>query len=249
MKRCWPALVLVFMCAAPPAFADDGLVTQLTTENVDITTHFTGQNILIFGAMTHPGDVIIKIVSPPEAVAVSRKLAAGPFWLDGGKETVHGAPGLVFLLSSRPLKDIVNISDRNRYGLRFAHALENARGSGETMHRSDWLNAFTRLKEENGHYLERSNTVKLVNNRLFFANIPLPATLPLGTYHLDIYLAHGGRIIGHQQRHLEVQQVRLERWVAEIARTHSWLFGIAFTVGAMILGLLLGMVLRRETDA
>jgi uncharacterized protein (TIGR02186 family) len=250
MRRLVTCLALITACANLPAVAaDEGLVTQLATENVDITTHFTGEDILIFGAMTHPGDVIIKVVSPPEPVALSHKVAAGPFWLDGGNETVRGAPGLVFLLASRPIKDIVNEKERDRYGLRFSSALANAEGTEGAMTRQDWVDAFTRLKRKNGHYLDLSDKVKLVSNRLFFANIDLPATIPLGTYHLDIYLAKGGRIIGHQKRQLQVHQVRLERWVAKAARNHSWLFGIAFTASAMILGLLLGMVLRRDTDA
>jgi hypothetical protein len=45
-----------------------------------------------------------------------------------------------------------------------------------------------------------------------------------------------------------VSQVKLQAWVANTARTHSWLFGGMFTLISLFLGLGLGVVLRRASD-
>jgi uncharacterized protein (TIGR02186 family) len=242
---------LVFLAVSSDSVADTGsLVTELQTEHVDVTTHFTGQNILIFGALSKPGDVIIKVTSPDESVALSRKTAIGPLWLDGGKLTVRDTPGLFYLLSSRPIDQIVKPDEQQRYGLRLHNALMNAktdRPATEAM--GDWKAAFRGLKVGSGYYRKLSDAVKLVENRLFSANIELPAKIPLGTYRLDVYLAQDGLIISHQTRNLEVHQVQLERWIANAVNSHSWLFGFSFTLFALTLGLTLGMVLRRDSDA
>lgn len=250
MKRVLAALALVMagaQCMAAPA--GGGLVTQLATEHVDITTHFTGEKILVFGAMSHQGDVVVKVVSPQQPVALSHKVAAGPFWLDGGQVDVRGTPGLFYLLSSRPLEQILSAKQRKRYGLEMDDALAGARLGSRGSAPADWQSAFTRIKRDDGHYIEDGHAVKLSGNRLFFANIELPAKLPLGVYQLQIYLIKDGKVIGRQSRRLDVEQVRLERWVVNTARAHSWKFGAAFTVLAMALGLALGMALRRDSDA
>ena len=250
MKRVLTLLVLVTagaQCAAAPG--GGGLVTQLATERVDITTHFTGEKILVFGAMSRQGDVVVKVVSPQQPVALSRKVAAGPFWLDGEKVDVTGTPGLYYLLSSRPLEQILGAKERKRYGLDMGDALAGARLGPGSPAPKDWKSAFTRIKRDDGHYVQDGHAVKLSDNRLFFANIDLPAKLPLGVYQLHIYLVKDGKVISRQSRRLHVEQVRLERWVVDAAHAHSWEFGAAFTSLAMVLGLALGMALRRDSDA
>ena len=251
MKRLmyWFPLILLVISRGALA-ADDSMVTEMQTHHVDITTHFTGQNILIFGALSKPGDVIIKVTSPDESVALTHKAAAGPFWLDGGKLTVRGTPGLFYLLSSRPIDQIVTAEEQQRYGLHLHNALIKAQiDKPVPQSMGDWQAAFRSLKEHNGHYQKLPAAVKLVEKRLFSAIIELPAKIPLGTYHLDIYLVQNGQITSHQTRNLEVHQVQLERWIANAVNMHSWVFGVSFTVFAMVLGLTLGMVLRRDSDA
>ena len=207
---------------------------------------FTGKDTLIFGALLKRGDVIIKVRSPDVPVALSRKTKLGPFWLDSGKLTVRGTPGLYYLLSSRPITEIVTEDEQQQYGLHLRNALILAQlNSPNTSDMGDWQSAIIHLKENKGLFRKLPDAVKLLKNRLFSANIQLPASIPLGTYHLDIYLVHNHHVISHQTQHLDVNEVRLERWVATAVDSHSWLFGITFTIFALFLGLTLGMALRR----
>lgn len=230
------------------AAADHSLVTGMQTEHVDVTVNFTGQDTLIFGALSRQGDVIIKVNSPDMNMDLSHKRSFGPFWLDGGKLTVRGTPGLYYLLSSKPIDKIVSIAEEQKYGLHLRDALKHAEfDSAATVGMGDWRTAFINLKKEAGLFRKLPDAVKLLEKRLFVATIQLPANIPLGTYHVDIYLAQNGHIISHQTRHLDVNQVQLEHWIANAVNRHSWLFGVSFTVFAMLLGLTLGMVLRRST--
>jgi uncharacterized protein (TIGR02186 family) len=249
MKRLTFLLTLVFLIAGRTAMAEDhSLVTGMQSEHVDVTINFTGKDTLIFGALAKKGDVIIKVSSPKMNVDLSHKHAIGPFWLDGGKLTVRNTPGLYYLLSSKPLDKIVSSKIEKQYGLHLRDALKHAQIDGkDAAAMGDWQSAFINLKKEAGLFRKLPDAVKLVENRLFVATIQLPAKIPLGTYQLDIYLAQHGRIISHQVRHLDVNQVQLEHWVANAVNKHAWLFGISFTVFALFLGLTLGMALRRST--
>ena len=247
MKRIVFVFVLALLGASQNLMAADrSMVTVMESEHVDVTVTFTGQDTFIFGAMGKPGDVIIKVMSPTMNVDLSHKNRIGPFWLDGDKLTVRNTPGLYYLLSSRPLDEIVTPEERFRYGLHLHDAFVKAQLSNAAppaMH--DWQDAFIAIKEEAGLFRKLPDAVKLVKNRLFSAHIQLPANIPLGIYHLEVYLAQHGHIISHQPRTLEVNQVKLERWIANAVNLHAWVFGISFTVFALLLGLTLGMALRR----
>lgn len=229
--------------------SDNALVTELATDRVDITSQFTGEKILVFGAISSPGDVIIKVTSPNETVALTRKAELGPFWLSDGKIRISHAPGLLYLLSTRPIPDVLSMQARQQYGLRLEDALARAKPL-DTIPKDmqDWQSAYLRLKKADGYYRHEDQAIHLVGNRLFSTSLDLPAKLPLGTYRLDIYLVKDGNVIAQQQRTLNVQQVRLEHWVSQTAHTWSWTFGISFVVFAMLLGLFLGVVLRKGRD-
>ena len=160
---------------------------------------------------------------------------------------MRGIPGLYYLLWSRPITEIVAEDEQQKYGLHLRNALISAQlDSHDTADMGDWQSALIRLKQSKGLFRKLPDAVKLLRNRLFSANIQLPASIPLGTYHVDIYLIQNHHVISHQTQHLDVNEVRLERWVANAVDAHSWLFGIAFTIFALVLGLTLGMALRRS---
>jgi uncharacterized protein (TIGR02186 family) len=239
-------IALEFALSATAAFAEGGLITQLETDHVDITTHFTGEQILFFGAMSGPGDVIVKVVSPAQDVAVSQKKQVGPVWLDGGRVVVHDMPGLCYLASTKPISQILGAEDQERYGLRLEHGLPQARTDGETL--PGWERAFVRLKEGKRYYHELPSGVTLVKERLFFTKLDLPPKLPEGKYQLEAFLVRNGKIVAQQTSDLTVQEVSLERWVSNAAHGYPWVYGASFTAICMVLGLGLGMLLRRNKD-
>jgi uncharacterized protein (TIGR02186 family) len=247
MKHCLLRLLAIwsFSCASA-AFAGDGLITQLETDHVDITTHFTGEQILFFGSLSSPGDVVVKVTSPSQDVAVSQKAKVGPVWLDGGRMVVRGAPGLFYLAATKPLDQLLDPQERERYGLSLEHGLTSGHKEGAEV--PGWEQAFIRLKKAKQYYRELGDGVTLVKDKLFFTRLVLPAKLPEGKYELNAYLIRNGKVVATQTEGLNVREVSLERWVSMAAHEHAWLYGGVFTLACMGLGLVLGMLLRRNKD-
>jgi uncharacterized protein (TIGR02186 family) len=245
-------LLLLASSATPPRPADaagNHLVTHLDVDRVEVTTRFQGQRILLFGAVPAGSDVIIKMVSPAQDVALSRKSRFGPVWLEAGHMTVIGTPELVYLVSSRPLDQLFSARDRDTLGLTLQSALSSALTTGDASLTRDWQPAFLRLKQKNRRYLVSGNAVDLEDDRLFYAHMDLPADSPLGRYRLSIYLVRDGRVVRRQEEYLEVQEVSLEEWISRVVHEYPWLFGSLFTLGMMLLGLALGVVLRPAREA
>ena len=228
------------------ARADSGLLTDLESSHVKITTGFTGQHVFVFGSTPRPGDIIIRVTSPDEAVALSRKGRVGPFWLKRGKLLVEHVPGLVYLLSNRPLNEIAGRGVLERRGLTFHSTLAAAQIGGGPAGYRDWQAAFERLKQKQGLFRKLEGDVRIDGGRLFSANFPLPATLPVGPYQLDIYSFRNGELKAHRASTLQVNEVGIERWLSRVALRHSGTFGVVFTLLALALGLTLSMLLRRD---
>ncbi len=229
------------------ARADGNLLSELASSHVKISTGFIGKHVFVFGSTLHSGDIVIRVTSPDEAAALSRKGRVGPFWLNGRKLRVTHVPGLVYLLANRPLDEIAKRPVLEQNGLTFHSMLATAQISGgPASGMDDWQAAFERLKQKQGLFSKRESDVRIDGGRLFSANFPLPATLPIGAYHLDIYDFRDGRLIAHQSRVLQVKEVGLEHWTSHVALHNSWVFGMLFTISAIVLGLALSMLLRRD---
>jgi uncharacterized protein (TIGR02186 family) len=243
------ALTLAGAPAHLPAAGDDHLVARLDAQRVDVTMRFQGQSILCFGAVPPGTDVIIRMVSPEQKLELSRKSRLGPFWVQAGQLTITGAPGLVYLLSSGALDNLLDAGQRRRLGLSLPAALSSAESSGDAAPMADWQDAVLRLKRHGGYYRVDPAGARIDEERLFHARVELPAEAPLGRYRVEVYLVRSGQVVRRQQRDLVVRQVRLEAWISHVARAYPWSFGVAFTLGAMLLGLGLGMVLRTPRAA
>ena len=243
------ALALALCCSvgAIGARADSGLLTELQSSHVKITTGFTGQHVFVFGSTARPGDIVIRVTSPDETQALSRKSRVGPFWIKRGKTRIERVPGLVYLLSNRPLDEIADRAVLERHGLTFHSTLAAAHVDAESAQGyAGWQAAFERLKQKQGLFRKLESDVRLEDGRLFSADFPLPAKLPIGPYRLDVYAFRNGVLVGRHESTLRVDEVGIERWLSRVALRHSVAFGVLFTALAVALGLSLSMLLRRD---
>jgi len=241
------ALALCCGIGAIGARADSGLLTNLESSHVKITTGFTGQHVFVFGSTARQGDIVIRVTSPDEAQALSRKGRVGPFWIKRGKLVIERVPGLVYLLSNRPLDKITDRATLERHGLTFHSTLAAAHlDGGHAKGYEDWQAAFERLKREQGLFRKLESDVRVEGGRLFSADFPLPAKLPIGPYRIDIYAFHNGVLTASNESTLLVDEVGVERWLSRVALRHSVAFGVLFTMLAVALGLTLSIILRRD---
>ncbi|MEJ2479456.1 MAG: TIGR02186 family protein [Acidihalobacter sp.] len=242
-------LSLVFLIPVL-AWAQSGdLVTELTRDHVDISARYTGDEIMLFGAMSAPGQIVVKVRSPAQPVALEKKGRVGPFWLSQGKHEIKRTPGLYYLLSSAPIDGMLPVSVRAAHGLDLSDALKNMQVSpaaGDATAQQTLKDAVLRLKQARGYYVADPKAVEVLGGRLYSTTIRLPAQLPLGEYEVDIYLVRNGQVVATQHRRISVDEVQMEHWISGVAGQHSWTFGVLFTLSMMLLGLLLGVVLGRS---
>ena len=230
------------------AWAEEPLVVAPATSEVKITTDFAGTEIEAVGAMSGPGDLIIKLVGPKQEVILSRETKLGPFWVGGDTVKMEDAPSLLFLYATAPIATILPLAEQQKYGLLLEGVPVRVEPRLKTHAAKDWRKAFFRIKERQGYYHEYDAAIRVFGNRLFIADIRLPGDLQVGTYTIETLLVKSGKVVGHTVGNFNVRLSGVERWVWNAAHDHSWLFGALFTLFVMLLGFVLNAIPYRRAQ-
>jgi len=226
--------------------AEEPLVVAPATSEVKITTDFAGKTIEAIGAMSRPGELIIKLVGPKQEATLSRESRIGPFWVEGDRVKMEDAPSLLFLYATAPIASILSPEEQQKHGLNLEGVWVRVEPQLKAHAATDWRKAFIRLKEKQGYYHEDDRAIRVFGNRLFIADMRLPGDLQVGTYTIETMLVQSGKVVGHTVGKFKVRLSGVERWVWNEAHDRPWLFGGAFTLLVMLLGLVLNAIPYRR---
>jgi uncharacterized protein (TIGR02186 family) len=181
-------LVLAATASAGPARAE-GLVTTISSARVEITSTYTGAELVVFGVIERDGrvgartqdyDVVVTARGPDGNTVVREKVRFGPIWMNLDQRKFVNVPATLAVLSNRPLAAIAETDLRRRY--RLGLDMQVGPGGTDVAWDAAFLEALLRLKREAGLYVERSDGVSFLAPNIFRATIPVPATAPVGPY-------------------------------------------------------------------
>ena len=231
------AMLSVLTCAGPAA--GQGIVADVDDHLVEITTDFSGQDILVFGAIDGPGDVILVMRGPAGRVAVHRKARFAGIWVNADTIEFEGVPSLYGVASSRPLFEILTPDMLDRYQLgvgrvRFETIEAEVPGAGP------FRAALVQQKKRQGLYADRVGRVTFIGTTLFRANLHLPSNVPTGTFLIDVYLVRDGRIVDAQNMPLVISKVGFGADIYKYAHAPSIAQRFTYGVTAVFVALLTG---------
>ena len=235
--------LLVVLAAAITAIgapaAAKGIVADVDDHLVEITTDFAGQDILVFGAIDGPGDVILVMRGPAGRVAVHQKDRFVGIWVNAESIEFDDVPSLYGVASSRPLFEILpnEVLDRYQLGvgrLRFETPDEEVYGVGS------FRIALVQQKRKQGLYADRVGRVTFIGETLFRANLHLPSNVPTGTFLIDVYLVRDGRIVDAQNMPLVISKVGFGADLYKYANSRLIAQRFGYGVAAVLVSLLTG---------
>ncbi|HXM00512.1 MAG TPA: TIGR02186 family protein [Rhizomicrobium sp.] len=247
------ALAAVFCLAATAAAADD-LVSGLSQDQIQITSSYTGTDIVVFGAIESSDaagintsrDVVVVVRGPGADMVVRRKVRVAGVWINRDAMTLFGMPAYYFVASTRPLKDVTAEETRERYQLGLADVEPQSVSTHTAAKAEPFRLAAIRGRARDGLYRENPAGVEFLSYSLFRVRVPVPATVPRGQYTAEVYLFHDGTVISAQSTPLYVEQVGLERQVFSFAHDRPFLYGLAAVLLAVLLGWLSSVVFRQR---
>lgn len=259
MNRLFPALVVAGLTAAGIAPAKtEQIVSSLSSRQVLITSSYTGTELVLFGAVERDAatvsrrggyDLVVTVIGPRQTLVTRKKDRLFGIWANAESRAFVGAPSYLAVLSNRPLDQVAppDVMSRLEVGL------SNVPFSQETSAKvtvpgreGEFRAALIQIKSERGLYREEANAVTFVTPTLFRTSIVLPAEAPLGVYEVDLKLFADGTHVGRTSSALEIVKAGIEQFVANAAREHAFLYGLAIVIMALSTGWLASVIFQRD---
>jgi uncharacterized protein (TIGR02186 family) len=252
--RSWLWIAAALLLTVSTARSAD-LVSGLSTDLIQITSNFTGADIVLFGAIEPaedggpPGDqdLVVVIRGPALDMVVRRKQRMFGIWVNREQVSFSGLPGYYFLASTQPLDEIASPTTLQRFRLGTAN-LEYAAGSGIQREEADAFRAAAiRDRKRERLYWESPTGIEFLSRTLFRARIPVPASVPPGLYRAEVYLFQGGTVVSAQSSPLFIDKTGFERRVYDFAYQRSLAYGVSAVLMSVILGWFASLAFRPRT--
>lgn len=238
------ALLLALLAPLLLAQAEPRLVPDVSHRDIEIRYSFTGEELLLFGAIVYPDgrppqpgtDVAIVVKGPLEPIVVREKQKVFGIWMNVGRVRFRSAPGFYAVASSRPLPQLID----ERMAAIYELGLDNLQLSPGGGAAADVLRRFEHglvdLRRRNQLYAEYPRGVEISEGVLYRARIRIPARVPVGTYTAETFLIRDGRVIAGAAREIRIEKLGFERLVSQAAERWSLAYGIVAVALSLLLG-------------
>ena len=236
-------LVLSLLCWGSVARAE-GLVADLTSHLIAITTGFTGASVVLFGATDGPGDVIVAVRGPEREMTVRRKSRVAGIWVNTQQVTFGNLPSFYAVAASRPIAEILSPAAAAFYRLGIANLKLAASTPAPSVVVDAFRTALERTQQEAGLYVEQMGKVDFLGERLFRTTITFPANVPTGTYLVEVFLVRDKDVVSGQTTPLVVSKVGVDAAVFEFSTRQPGFYGAIAVLTAVVAGWLASLPFR-----
>jgi len=237
------ALLVIFLWAMPVSSQD--LVADLSDHLIAISTSFTGQDVIVFGAVSGGGDVAVTVTGPPQDVRVRLKQRVGGIWINRQDRLFPAVPGFYAVAANQPLAELADDVVRTRHSL----GLDVLRLPGEAevpAERRRYRAALIRQKARLGLYQTERIPISLLGQRLFRATISFPAEVPVGQYSANVYLIRDGEIVAATTTPLIVSKIGVSARMFDFAQRQGFFYGVISLIVAIFAGWAAAVMFRRS---
>lgn len=245
------------LLATPHLARASDLVLSLSKSRITITSSFTGDNIVLFGVIganapadsPHPFDVVVSVRGPNQGFVTWRKERRFGLWMNVDGRSFLAAPSYLAVLSNRDPALMADADTLRQEQAGFANnRLLQRVGSdyADVVAEDPFRQAFLRVKQAQGLYVERPAGVEFIAPNVFRAVVPIPGTAPIGTYDVVVKVFADRALVSRGALSLDVAKVDFEQTVATAAQNQPWLYGLITAFGALAVGFIANIAFRRD---
>jgi uncharacterized protein (TIGR02186 family) len=253
-KRKAPAGVMIFLLVVAGIVSgalgqiapkDTPLVTDVSAHLISINSSFTGTELLIYGAVDQPGDVVVVVRGPAQPAVVRRKERVLGVWANRESVRFGKVPTYYAVASNQPLEQVTSpgVLGRLQLGMEYLR-FEPEPGLGEEVVK-EFRDALIQTRIRAGLFQDQPEPVVFLGPKLFRVSVDLPATVSVGTYLTEVYLFRDGQVISAQSSPLFVNKTGLEQELFELSRRRPALYGMLAIVLSLAAGWTANFVMRR----
>lgn len=257
MRRVLKAAAAFALTVAPLPAAAERLVTSLSSHQVMVSSSYTGEQLVLFGTIEQDGvaplrqryDIVATVTGPRQNLVTRRKDRVVGIWTNVDSRIFVNVPAYLGVLTTRPIPAISDRESLRRLQVGLDNFILTQRigtDFGDVVVDDPFRTNFLRIQREKGVYLEKEGAITFLSPTLFRADIPLPAEVPFGRYQADVKLFADGKVVATDATSLVILKVGFEQFVANSAREHGVLYGLAAVAMALMTGWLASVIFRRD---
>ena len=239
-------LIVVF---APDLKAKNQIVSDLSQDNVEISTDFLGAKILLFGAYEGKkgDDIIIVVTGPKGLVTVQKKEKVFGVWVNTQKINYINSPKYLNILSNRDINDILNQWTRKiaEIGLNNLNVRIQPGKVVSKEKEKIWRKALIRNMLKSKLWSLNENSVYLNKNVLFRSYLTLPSNVPTGIFNVKILHYRNNKLISKETSTINVLKSGISAEIYNIAQNYSTLYGIFAVLLAVLIGWITNLIFRK----
>lgn len=242
-------LIGLFLATPQPASADT-LVADLSNHLIAINSGFDGDDVLMFGSIEGPGDIVVVVRGPEQDLTIRRKERISGIWVNNAYQTFEDVPAFYAISSTRQLTDILpDTEERKRHAIGFNQLPIKSGTVSRNVSQEEvekFRTAIIRNKQRTGLYRYASGEVTMISGKLFRAPIHFPANVAEGIYRVEVYHVRGGEVVSAEITPLSVSKVGVEFEVYDFATRQGLLYGIFAVIIACFAGWLGSAIFRKR---
>jgi len=250
MRGARRACALLLIVSAAGAARAESLVSTLSDDSVEITSNFTGEQIVVFGAVRNvpqgnPGyEVAIVVQGPPQDIVVREKERFLGIWMNRSSREFDGVPSYYVMHLSENFSAALSPADLMQYRLGVT-SLDFVQSAAQDRKTTRFAAALIDLKTRNGLYAERKREVEFLAPDVFRTTFFLPSDIPTGDYRVAVYLFRGEMLLAGETETLTIVKGGFSERIARAALDFPLSYGLVCVILAVFTGWLAGVVFRR----
>ncbi|WP_438721842.1 TIGR02186 family protein [Bartonella rochalimae] len=226
----------------------------VTTNTITVGANFSGHDLYIAGVLENMNplfrqqnryDVIVSLEGQTRSIIVREKKRKLGIWVNADSVTFKNAPLFYSMATTREIENITDAESYKRLGLGLPYFFLSTNEKDQEKiqsFRSELIN----LQKAKNLYHEEVGGVYFGSGSLFTAYFQLPANVPVGRYHVNAYLFRDGQYVSSATTTLEIVKAHVVYTIFHEARKHSFWYGIAAVLVAVITGFLCRFAFRKE---
>ena len=241
--------LIYFLCLKNlMVIANENIVADLSENNIEISTTFSGAKILLFGAYDgkKDDDIIVIVSGPKGQVKVEKKSKKYGIWMISDSIVFNNVPKYYYIASNRKIINITNKKEIIKKGFDLnTLKLGNTEKKISLPEREIWRKALTRNMISQKFWKLDESSILLNKNTLFRKTLSLPSNVSTGLFNVIIMHYRKGLLISREESSIKISKSGISASIYNIAQEYSALYGIIAVVLAVFIGWFANMIFRR----
>jgi uncharacterized protein (TIGR02186 family) len=246
------ALLLMLLMVLPAGGARaESLVATLSDDAVSITSNFTGERIVVFGAVRGGADdeagyeVAVVVQGPMQDLIVRRKERVLGIWTNRASREFKSVPSYYVMHLSQNFAEAVTPAKLEEYRLG-AQSLPFVQENATNATADQFAKALIDLKTKQALYAEHGEEVHFLAPGVFRTTFFLPSDIPTGEYRVAVYLFRNEAFLAGQTQTLSIAKGGFSDRIARASIDYPLFYGLFTVFLAVFTGWLAGVIFRRN---